>query len=354
MSLKCCATLFVAACGVLLLMHLRAFADDAPSPRLFAPGVISGPADDLSPAFTPDGNTVYFNRSNGTFSVIMVSTLSHGVWSTPAVAPFSGKWNDIEPAISPDGSFLVFASNRPKDGRGTAIDGTFNGRNFPGGGGNLWRVNRAGTGWTAPERLPDSINTDNATFSPGIVSDGSIYFMKPDSQTGYFRIYRSQYSAGAYLPAVVLSLGDQTMEDVDPAVAPDESFLIFSANHPGGKNPKRLHIAYRKGQEWTVPQDLGDSVNEHGGNIEARLGPDHRTLYFSTNTVPPADYPRSEEQIERDLLQIGTWANGRQNIWSVPLDRWLRQAAAQRLSRNLIPIVLKTAKYTESNLVESE
>jgi len=28
-------------------------------------------------------------------------------------------------------------------------------------------------------------------------------------------------------------------------------------------------------------------VNEHGGNNEARLSPDHRTLYFSTNTVPP-------------------------------------------------------------------
>jgi Tol biopolymer transport system component len=139
MNVKCRATLFVGACGVSLLMHLRTFADDPPSPRLFAPGVISGPADDLSPAFTPDGNTVYFNRSNGTFSVMMVSTLSHGVWATPAVAPFSGKWNDIEPAISPDGSFLVFASNRPKDGRGTAIDGTFNGRSLPGGGGNLWR-----------------------------------------------------------------------------------------------------------------------------------------------------------------------------------------------------------------------
>src|ERR1700757_3289619 len=112
-TVKCCFAVFVVtACVVSLLICLRTFADDVPSPRLFAPGVISGPANDLSPVFTPDGNTVYFNRSNDSVSVILVSTLSHGVWSTPTVAPFSGKWNDIEPAMSPDGSFLVFASNR--------------------------------------------------------------------------------------------------------------------------------------------------------------------------------------------------------------------------------------------------
>src|SRR5579864_1197700 len=93
------------------------------SPRLFAPGVISGPADDLSPAFTPDGKTVFFTRGNASGSVIMVSTLVGGRWTAPTIAPFSGKWNDLEATMSPDGSFLVFASNRPAVDGGAALDG---------------------------------------------------------------------------------------------------------------------------------------------------------------------------------------------------------------------------------------
>jgi hypothetical protein len=58
------------------------------------------------------------------------------------------------------------------------------------------------------------------------------------------------------------------------------------------------------------PQDLSDEVNEAGSNIEARLGPDHRTLYFSTNTVPP-------------VSSLISWANGRENIWYVSLASWL-------------------------------
>ena len=50
------------------------------SPRLFAPGVISGSADDMSPAFTPDGKTVFFTRANDSGSMIFVSHLVNGEW----------------------------------------------------------------------------------------------------------------------------------------------------------------------------------------------------------------------------------------------------------------------------------
>src|SRR5262249_52098752 len=162
---------------------------------------------------------------------IMFSRFKHGHWTAPEVAPFSGKWNDLEPAASPDGWFLVFASNRPQADNGSAIDGHFNNRTFPGAGGNLWRVDRVRCAWSAPSRLPNTINGDDATFSPSISSDGSLYFMHPDPKTGNFRLYRSQWKGGAYTASLAMPIGDQTTEEVDPAVAPDESFLIYSAKH---------------------------------------------------------------------------------------------------------------------------
>jgi len=293
------------------------------SPHLFAAGVISGAADDLSPAFTPDGKTVFFTRGNNSSSMIMVSTLAKEHWSTPKIAPFSGQWLDLEPSMSPDGSFLVFASNRPPAG-GVPLDGVYNGKTFPEKGGNLWRVDRTGAGWGTSRRLPDTINTSTSVFSPSVASDGSIYFMRPDPNTGNFHLFRSQYRDGNYLEAMPVGVGDATTEDVDPAVAPDESFMVYSSNHPGpAHEPKRLKIVFRKGDGWTAPTDLGDEVNEAGSNVESRLGPDHRTLYFSTNTVPPVSYPRSPEQARRDLEKMEVWANGRENIWYVSLGPWV-------------------------------
>jgi hypothetical protein len=296
------------------------------SPKLFAPGVISGAADDLSPAFTPDGKTVFFTRGNGSGSMILVSNLVNGQWSPATVAPFSGKWNDLESSMAPDGSFLVFASNRPAADGGKPIDGNFNGKVFPGLGGNLWRVDRAGKGWGQPQRLPDTINAGTGTFSPSITSNRSIYFMRPDSSSGRFHLYRSQYSGGTYLTAEPVGVGDDTTEDVDPAVAPDESYMVYSSNHPDRHEPKRLLIAFRKRGAWSTPVDLGDEVNEKGSNIEARLGSDHVTLYFSTNSVPPVSFPRSPEQAQRALADMQVWANGAENIWYVSLAPWLEKS----------------------------
>jgi len=294
------------------------------SPRLFAPGVISGSADDMSPAFTPDGETVFFTRGNDSGSMILVSHLVKGQWSAPLIAPFSGRWNDLETAMAPDGSFLVFASNRPPDGGVKPLDGKFNGKVFPALGGNLWRVDRQAAGWGEPKRLSDTINADTGTFSPSIASDGSIYFMRPKAN-GHFALYRSQYDRGTYQAAVPIGIGDDTTEDVDPAVAPDESFIVYSSNHPDRHDPKRLLIAFHENGKWGTPIDLGDEVNEKGSNIEARLGSDRATLYFSTNTVPPISFPRSEQQAQRELEEMRVWADGRENIWYVSLKPWIEK-----------------------------
>jgi hypothetical protein len=66
------------------------FAQAANAPKLFAPGVISGPADDLSPAFSPDGNSLFFTRSNGSGSVILMSKFQGGRWTTPEVSTVFG------------------------------------------------------------------------------------------------------------------------------------------------------------------------------------------------------------------------------------------------------------------------
>ena len=225
--------------AVFALLGANVIAQDV-TPTVFAPGVISGPLHDSAPAFTPDGRTVYFTRSEGTNSAILVSHLEQGRWSTPVTAPFSGQWSDMEPAMSPDGRFLIFISSRPKTPHGKPLDGFFMGRSFPERGGNLWKVTWDNGKWSAPVRLPDVVNRSDSTFAPSVAADGTLYFMHPAADPKHFRLFRAAWHRNGYDEPQALPFSDGHVTDVDPAVAPDESFVVFGSSRSPARDRKSV------------------------------------------------------------------------------------------------------------------
>ena len=302
----------IVACAIGAGWIAVAAAQAAP-PEIFAPGVISGPSNDADAALTPDGATVVFSREGA----ILVSTRTQAGWSAPLVAPFSGRWMDAQPTLAPDGAALVFVSNRPlADGDATHPAG------------NLWRVERHGQDWGEPVHLPPVVNRGTSIWGPSIAADGSLWFMDRVDGKGPFKLWRAQAQAGTWLAPVLQSFGDAATQDVDPAVAPDESFVVFSAKRPATEQHERLYIAFRDGAGWAKPIDLGDAVNGSGGSDsnEARLAPDGRTLCFTSDRQQPIHYPRTRAQANADLARIAAWDNGNQNIWCVSLAPWLDAA----------------------------
>jgi Tol biopolymer transport system component len=291
---------------------------------VFAPGVISSAAHDSAPAFTPSGTAVYFGRSNAEQSVILVSQRkADGQWGIPQIAPFSGEWNDMEPAMAPDGSFLVFVSDRPDGEARKPVEGFFNGK--PQNGGRLWRVERNQEKWGEPVLLPAAVNTNTSIFAPSVANDGSLYFMTTDAVTGRFRLYRSQFEGDRYGPAIALPFSDGSVSDVDPAVAPDESFLIFGS----GQNKARgmdLFIVFREGDGWSRPVYLGDDVSTPLSDAEPRLSADGSQLYFSSERTVPVTFPRTAERATTEIARMEAWDNGLYNIWKAPLNELVARA----------------------------
>jgi hypothetical protein len=76
-----------------------------------------------------------------------------------------------------------------------------------------------------------------------------------------------------------VTIGDVAESIHDPAVAPDQSFIVFdSGKVKGGLG--RLCIAFREVYHWGKPIDLGDSLNKDlpwGPRLDA----DGRTIYFT-------------------------------------------------------------------------
>lgn len=285
------------------------------APQIFEPGVISGPGGEDCPAFSPEGDTLFFDRSRGADSLILVSHRVKGGWSAPEIAPFSGQWLDHDPAMAPDGSFLVFVSNRPSAPGGKALDALAGGKLQPAMGGHLWRVARKGAGWGEPEELPAAINASDRVYAPCVAGDGSLYFIRPEGKD--FHIFRSQLKEGAYQPAQRQLLGAPEDRALDPCVAPDESFIIFDAKAAEGSGD-HLHVAFREGGGWGRPQDLGEAVNGRDTPWGAHLGPGGR-LYFTSGRTTPVRYPRSRAESEAQLAQTRAWDNGADNIWSIEL-----------------------------------
>jgi Tol biopolymer transport system component len=298
----------------------------AVSPQIFAPGVISGPANDGSPAFAPDGNTLFFTRSAAHWTIILEShkTVDHRTgesWSEPQVAPFSGEWPDSSPAMSPDGSFLVFNSLRPVAAAASAENPQGAARVA-----NLWRINRVRSGWSTPVRLPDTVNIGHSIWKPSIAADGSIYFVSINKE-GKKRLYSSRYKNGTYEQAQPLSFSDGDTSDVDPEIAPDESFLVFcSSGRTPGDQKDHLFIVLRKAGEWGPVMPMlyaGDDANGSSTDDEPRLSPDHLTIYFSSDRSVPVKFPRSPERARQDLQRLNSWDNSNSNVWFMPVSSWL-------------------------------
>src|SRR5690348_6954853 len=144
--------LYLSASSVVLwfISAFGAVAPTVPQPVALA-GVISFDTDD-TPVFTPDGDTVFFDRSpTADKKMVMWARRVNGVWGKPEAAPFSGKWFDQDPTVAPDGSYLLFDSDRPVEQGGKPLVQTLFGRPQPGS--NIWRVDRKGDGWGEPRWL---------------------------------------------------------------------------------------------------------------------------------------------------------------------------------------------------------
>jgi Tol biopolymer transport system component len=318
------------ACFGLLLNVTAEQTPALTSAEIFAPGIISGPANDGSPTFSPDGNTLFFTRSSAHWSIILESRRLQSLWSEPKVASFSGEWSDSSPALSPDGSYLVFVSLRPL-AHDSAQAAPAN-QAGPVMASHIWRVTRVGSGWSAPVQLPESVNSFQWIFRPSVAADGSVYFTAA-LKGKELSLFRSRYENGAYRNAEPLSFSDGSVKDVDPEISPDQSFLVFTSRRPwpGDTAHEHLFIAYNQGGTWGSIMPIryaGDDANGSSEDNDPRFGPDHQTVYFSSDRTIAVHFPRTREQANQDYERLQTWDNSNSNIWVISLSPWLKEAVS--------------------------
>ncbi len=244
------------------------------SPELFAPGIVSTEKRELNSVFMPDGREFYFTMQTAPMKwTIMVMKLEKNGWTKPAVTSFSGEYSDVDLFIAPNGKKLYYCSNRPLEANGKPK------KDF-----DIWVVERIKDNWSQPLNPGNPINSEEMEFYPSVTQDGTMYFQstRPDSR-GARDIYRSRLVNGKY--EKIENVGDVINTELfegDVLIAPDEAYMIFSVNRPGGFGQGDLYISFReKNDLWTTPKNMGDKINTEYNENCPILSPDDKFLFFT-------------------------------------------------------------------------
>lgn len=183
---------------------------------------INSPVSEYFPTLTIDGKQlVYTRRVNNFNEDFFGAELQTTSWGASKGLPGDINTNLNEGAqnISQDGQWLIFT-----------------GCNFPEGMGScdLYISYLTGEGWSAPENLGRTINSD------------------------------------AWESA--------------PSLSPDKRDLYFSSNREGGYGNSDIYVSHRLANgRWTEPENLGPEVNTAGNESCPFIHSDNQTLYFTSN-----------------------------------------------------------------------
>jgi len=212
------------------------------------------------------------------------------------------KYSEYVPVISADESILIFTSRR-EGSTGGKLDPY--GRHFE----DIYISYKENDEWTAPVSIDTNINTDNHDACVGLSSDGFtlITYKTNESFTGG-DLYWSRLEGDSWQKPVKYGPNINT-EYIEPSasITSDGNRLYFSSNRPGGYGRRDIYRVVRfPNGEWSLPQNLGPTINTAYDDDAPFIHPDNKTLYFSSRghaTMGGYDIFKSE------LLEDETWSN---------------------------------------------
>ncbi len=173
------------------------------------------------PSLTIDGSKMIFTRRVKSDEDFYESDLTNGNWSEakPIEGRVNTNLNEGAQNISQDGLLLVFTGCNYPEGAGSC---------------DLYYSAKTNTGWSEPQNIGTTINTE--------------------------------------------------FWESSPSLSPDKKDLYFSSNRPGGFGGKDIWVSHRTASgKWGEPENLGPEINTSADEGCPFMHADNRTLYFNSN-----------------------------------------------------------------------
>ena len=240
--------------------------------EVFAPGVVSiEDGKEYKITFSPDLQEIFFVRRtpNGGNDRIWYSRIEDGALTGPVLAPFSYDCFEMDPAFTPDGNRVYYNSQRPLPGEDSLSDRW-----------NVWYVDRTPDGWSEPQVFGPPLN-DSMPVYFSFADDNTMYFTNARARMiRYAEWVDGQYTDIQSLPYAINYLPNVA----HPAIAPDESYMVVdSYAEKGGLLVGSLYVSFRNQDgTWTEAVSLAEVLHATPEDIFAapRITPDGKYLFF--------------------------------------------------------------------------
>lgn len=232
-----------------------------------------------SPNFSPDLMEMYWVKythySGYDRMEIAFVEVEDTQWTPIQVPAFANlDYDENNPFFSIMGDTLYFISQRP--------------------GGFIYYVTRTLTGWSQPLPLNIPIPHNTGTgWQFSITKNRTIYFeLWANNGSSPPDIYRSKYINGQYiLPENIGTTINTDYNEFSPYIDPDESFIIFVSNRPGGYGFHDLYISSKNQDEtWNNPINLGPVINSDFEEASPYISPDGLYFFFTTEKAGDLGY----------------------------------------------------------------
>ena len=199
-------------------------------------------------------------------------------WGEPELLVGDPQFGYNDPFLSPDESRLYFISNRSIEASGESKDH------------DIWFIERTGDeSWSKPRRASGGVNTNADEYYMSFTDDGTMFFASNrDAKDEYrrdFDLYSAPWTGEGFGEATRLEGGvNSPAYDADVFVAPDGSYVIFSADRKGGLGRGDLYVSFRaEDGSWPPAESLGEPVNTPHHELCPYVTPDGRFLLYTSD-----------------------------------------------------------------------
>ena len=247
------------------------------TPELFAPGIVPTDNNEHLFGFFNNGTLFLFDRTPADLEewapAVYRMELKDGKWTRPNASPYQEKpWYHYYTEAQ-EGEQVYFAWKGSLGDKTASPDV------------NIWRVRKTAEGWTEPSLLPSPVNLSDIDTYPSVADDGTLYFFSHrEDGFGGHDIYRSPQINGKHTTVENLGAPINTEHDeLDPFIAPDESYLNYCSKTLDGYVEFDLYITFRKRDgTWTKPVNTGEGINTSAYDWVPQITRDGKYFFFNS------------------------------------------------------------------------
>ncbi len=199
--------------------------------------------------------------------------------------PFNSENSDITPSYFQDG--VVFASDRKIPATKNTYEWT--GAPFL----SFYFVKKTGDEYGAPAiwfgKANNKYHEAGATYTKGLdemyftrvnINNGKTHYSS--DKTIKLKIYHRTRQGEGWSDVNEFPYNSNEFSTGHPTLSLDGQYLYFASDRPGGYGGVDIYMCKREGDSWSLPQNLGPSINTEGNEMFPFISKDNK-LYFASN-----------------------------------------------------------------------